>query len=53
MDGGNGLLLALQFFGFAGVTMALVVHQLWALKKLELKRRNREEADEAEAASAG
>ncbi len=52
MEGGNGILFALQFLGFAGVTMALVVHQLWALKKLELKRLQREAAAE-EAAKAG
>jgi hypothetical protein len=45
MDGGNTWLLALEFFGFAGLTVALAFHQLYLLKKLELKRLQKEQAE--------
>jgi hypothetical protein len=52
MDGGeNHLLLFLEFFGFALLTVALACHQLWALKKLSIKRLEKERAEDAAAAS--
>jgi hypothetical protein len=52
MDGGGNLLLTLGFVGIAVLTTALVMHQLWSLKKLELKRLEKERAagERAEAA---
>jgi hypothetical protein len=47
MDGGDSWLLALEFFGFAGLTIALAAHQLWALKKLQLRQREKELAQAA------
>jgi hypothetical protein len=45
MDGGgNTWLLLLEFFGFAALTVALGCQQLWALKKLKLKRLEKERA---------
>jgi hypothetical protein len=53
MDGASNWLLLLEFLGFAGLTLALAFHQLWALKKLELKRLQKERAQEADAPQAG
>jgi hypothetical protein len=53
MDGGHTSFLLLQFFGITGLTVALVAHQLWSLKKLELKRLDKERAaEQAEATQA-
>ncbi len=52
-SGGNTWLLALEFFGVAGATMALAFYQLHALKKLELKRRQREQKAAESAPQAG
>jgi hypothetical protein len=50
MDGdGNHWLLFLEFFGFAGLTVALACQQLWALKKLSIKRMEKERAEDAAA----
>lgn len=48
MDAGdNSWLLFLEFFGFAGLTIALAVQQLWALKKYKIKQAEKERlADE-------
>jgi hypothetical protein len=53
MDGGNTWLLALEFFGFAGLTVALAFHQLYLLKKLELKRLAKELEEAGNASQAG
>ncbi|MGL4241923.1 MAG: hypothetical protein ACRCTI_12495 [Beijerinckiaceae bacterium] len=52
MDGGNTSLLLLEFFGFAGITLALAFHQLYALKKLELQRLRKEQEKQESAQSA-
>jgi hypothetical protein len=52
MDGGNTWLLAIEFIGITGLTVALAVHQLWSLKKLELKRLEKERAAEQQAEAA-
>jgi hypothetical protein len=50
MDGGgNNWLFALEFFGFAGLTLALAFHQLWALRKYKLKQLEKQRAAEADA----
>ncbi len=53
MEGGNTWLFVLEFLGFTVLTLALAAHQLWALKKLELKRRDKERATEQDAPQAG
>jgi hypothetical protein len=53
MDGGNTWLLLLEFFGFAGITLALAFHQLYALKKLKLLRLKKEKAEAENAPRAG
>jgi hypothetical protein len=53
MDGGNTWLLLLEFFGFAGLTLALAFQQLYALKKLELKRLQKEREAAGESRQAG
>jgi hypothetical protein len=46
MDGGGNAILLLEFFGIAGLTIALAVHQLYRIKQYEMKMRAKEEAVE-------
>jgi hypothetical protein len=53
MDGGGNAILLLAFVGITGLTIAMVVHQLYRIKQYDLKMRAREEAAEAELQKAG
>jgi flagellar biogenesis protein FliO len=52
MDGDSGLFMLLKVAGVALLVLGLAVQQVYALKKLALKRLEKERASDTEAASA-